>query len=94
MTGQKCCICGNTSSSDPSLSFHRVTKNWLKVFKLSKEGIKPSTRIFSGQFPDGNVKKNPSLSLGERFASSVKQRPRAQRANDRDEQRQLRERAI
>ena len=79
------------------MSFYRVTKEperrviWLKVLKLSRKGIKPSICIGSGQFPDGIVKKNPSLSLGKRFATSVKQRPRAQRAKDRDEQRQLRE---
>ena len=88
------CVCGN--SHDPGVSFHRIPKEpewralWLRVFELREEDIKPCTRICSRHFLEGDVKKTPSISLGKRFASPIKQWPRAKRAREREDQRQLR----
>ena len=71
MTGHRCCICGNTKTKDPSVSFHRFPKEaerrelWLSAFNLSEADIKSNTdRVCSRHFPEGNVKKSPSVTLG------------------------------
>ena len=64
---------------------------WLEVFSLREEDIKPSTRICSRHFPDGDVSKSLSITLGKRFASPIKQGLRAIRAKEREEQRMLKE---
>ena len=95
MTGHRCCVCGN--SHDPGVSFHRIPKEperralWLRVFELREEDIKPCTRICSRHFPEGDAKKTPNVTLGKRFASPIKKGPRAKRAREREDQRQLRE---
>ena len=95
MTGQKCTVCGNTKASDPSVSFHRVPKDpiklaeWLDLLQLQEDSIKPSTRVCSRHFPGGDPSKSPSLTLGKRFASPLKQGSRAKRAKTREEQRYL-----
>ena len=95
MTGHKCCICGNTTSKDPSVPFHRFTKEpgkralWLRVFQLREENISPNSRVCARHFPEGNVKKTPSITLGKRFASPIKQGPRAKRAKERSVDKQL-----
>lgn len=100
MTGHRCCVCGNTKTSDPSVSFHRVPKEadkralWLEVFSLREEDIKPSTRVCSRHFPDGDASKSPNVTLGKRFASPIKQGPRAKRAKEREEQRMLKEHSM
>ena len=97
MTGKKCCVCGNTSKNDPSSSLHRIPKEperralWLSLLEISDEDIKSSSQVCSRHFPEGDCKNTPSLSLGKRFASPIKQGPRAKRVRERDEQRQLRE---
>ena len=53
--------------------------------------MKPSTRICSMHFLDGDTSKLPSITSGKRFASAIKQRLRAKRANEREEQRILKE---
>ena len=91
MTGHRCCVCGNTRTTDPSVSFHRIPKEpekralWLSLLVLNEDDIKPSTRICSRHFPDGDTTKSPSLTLGKRFASPIKQGPRAKRAKAREE---------
>ena len=67
---------------------------WLEVFSLREEDIKPSTRVCSRYFPDGDASKSPSVSLGKRFASPIKQGPRAKRAKEREEQRMLKEHSL
>ena len=95
MTGHRCCVCG--SANDPVASFHRIPKEperralWLRVFELSEDDIKPCTRVCSRHFPGGDTKKTPNVTLGKRFASPIKQGPRAKQARGRDELRQLRE---
>ena len=61
---------------------------------LREEDIKPSTRICSRHFPDGDVSKSPSIALEKRFTSPIKQGPRAKRARERAEQRILREHSM
>ena len=100
MTGHKCSVCGNTRANEASVSFHRIPKEperralWLRVFELGENDIKASTRVCSRHFPDGDPKKTPSVTLGKRFASPIKQGPRAKRARERDEQRQLHEHSV
>ena len=71
MTGQRCCVCDNTQSKDPTVSFHRIPKNiairatWLKVFELSESDIKASSRVCSRHFPNGDVRKAPNMTLGK-----------------------------
>ena len=95
MTGHRCCVCGN--GHDPGVSFLRIPKEperralWLRVFELREEDIKPCTRICSRHFPEGDAKKTPNVTLGKRFASPIKKGPRAKRAREREDQRQLRE---
>jgi len=96
MTGQKCVVCGNTKASDPSVSFHRVPKNpgkraeWLERLQLREDSIKSSTRVCSRHFPGGDPTESPSLTLGKRFASPMKQGSRAKRAKIREDQRYIR----
>ena len=63
-------MCGNTQTSDPTASFHRIPKEtvsravWMSVFNLKEEDIKPSTRVCCRHFPDGDPKKRPDMTLG------------------------------
>ena len=97
MTGHRCSVCGNSSTSNQIVSFHGVPKEadkrvlWLEVFSIREEDIKPSSRVCSRHFPAGDASKSPSISLGKRFASPIKQGPRAKRAKEREEQRMLKE---
>lgn len=71
MPGQRCRICANSQVKDPSISFHRFPRDplvrgkWLEVFQLLESDLKPSTRVCSRHFPDGNVKNLPSMSIGK-----------------------------
>ena len=71
MTGQRCCVCNNNRAKDPAVSFHRIPRNkatrakWLEVFNLTENAIKPSSRVCSRHFPDGDVKKDPSMTVGK-----------------------------
>ncbi len=73
MPGQRCRVCGNNQAKDPGISFHRfprepvVRSMWLEVFQLEESDLKPSTRVCSRHFPDGDVKKPPSTSVGKYF---------------------------
>ena len=100
ITGHRCSVCGNTRTNDPSVSFHRIPKEaekrslWLQVFEIHEEDIKPSSRVCSRHFPDGDASKTPSVTLDKRFASPMKQGPRAKRARERDEHRLLQEHSV
>ena len=78
MPGNTCVVCGNTRSNDPSASFHRFPTDlarrgvWLNVFGLSQSDIKSYSRVCSRHFPNGDVKKDPQIMLGKRFASPMK----------------------
>ena len=96
MPGDTCLACGNNRSSDPGASFHRFPSNperrnvWLRVFQLSESDVKSYSRVCSRHFPDGDVKKDPQVNLGKRFASPLKKgHPRAKRAKRRREDKEL-----
>ena len=71
MPGQRCIVCGNSQVKDPDISFHRFSRDpvlrsrWLEVFQLQESDLKPSTRVCSRHFPEGDVKKEPSVSVGK-----------------------------
>ena len=71
MGGQRCCVCGNRQARDPAASFHRFPRDtvrrtlWLEVFGLTEGDLKPSTRVCSRHFPEGDIKKMPSMLLGK-----------------------------
>ena len=95
MTGHKCCIC--TSSKDTRVPFHHFPKEpgkralWLCVFQVQEIDLRPSSRVCTRHFPEGDVKNTPSATLGKRFASPIKQGPRAKRARERSEEKQVHE---
>lgn len=98
MPGDSCLVCGNTRSKDSSASFHRFPRDserrtvWLNAFQLSESDLKSYSRVCSRHFPDGDVKKDPQVTLGKRFASPKKrEHPRARRAKRRSEDKQLSE---
>ena len=98
MPGDTCLVCGSNRSSDPSASFHRFPKDperrstWLCVFQLEESDIKSYSRVCSRHFPDGDVKNDPQVNLGKRFASPRKrEHPRAKRAKRRSEDKDLSE---
>ena len=99
MPGQRCCVCGNSRSKDPGVSFHRFPNQrmhperravWLQVFGMCEEDIGPDARICSRHFPSGDVKHDPTMTVGKCFASPIKRGLRAERAKQR-EQKQVRE---
>ena len=71
MPGQRCCVCTNSQSKDPSASFHRFPRDpavrtvWLSTFDIQESDLKPSSRVCSRHFPDGDVKKTLSMALGK-----------------------------
>ena len=70
MPGQKCCVCVNTQVLDDRASFHHFPKEidrrmlWIDVFGIQEKDIKPSSRVYSTHFPEGDLKKAASLNLG------------------------------
>ena len=99
MPGQRCCVCGNSRSKDPGVSFHRFPNQrmhperravWLQVFGMCEEDIGPDSRVCSRHFPSGDVKHDPTMTVGKRFASPIKRGLRAERAKQREEQKQVR----
>ena len=96
MPGDSCLVCGNTRSKDSSASFHRFPTDserrtvWLNAFRLSESDLKCYSRVCSRHFPDGDVKKDPRVNIGKRFASPKKrEHPRAKRAKRRSENKEL-----
>ena len=97
MPGQTCCVCGNSRSKDPGVSFHRFPNQqmhperiavWLQVFGMCEEDIGPDARVCSRHFPSGDVKHDPTMTVGKHFASPIKRGLRAERAKQREEQKQ------
>ena len=96
MPGDRCIVCGNSRVKDSSTSFHHFPADearrntWLRMFQLDPSQVKPHTRVCCRHFPEGDVKKDPKMTLGKRFASPVKKKtPRAKRAKSREENKQL-----
>ena len=95
MTGHTCVVCGNSKAKDANVTFHRIPKDavkrvrWLEVFDIREEAIKESTRVCCRHFPNGNCSKEPSITLGKRFASPRKKGPRAKRMREREERSEL-----
>ena len=95
IAGHTCVVCGNTKAKNSSVTFHRIPKEterrarWLKVFDIREEVIKESTRVCCRRFPDGDCSKEPSITLGKRFASPRKKGPRVKRMRERKERREL-----
>ena len=71
MPGQRCCVCNITQVKDTSATFHRFRRDpamravWLSVFGMQESDLKPSSRVCSRHFPEGDVKKTPSMTLGK-----------------------------
>ena len=82
--GQVLLCCKNTTSKDPSISFHRFPSNkekrsqWLEVLQITENQLKPHWRVCSRHFPD-----IPTVTLGKRFCSPMKKGPRAKQAQKR-----------
>ena len=78
MPGDSCIVCGNSRKKAPHLSYHRFPTNpvkrsqWLRVFELDPEEVKPHTRVCSRHFMNGDPKNGPQANIGRRFASPVK----------------------
>ena len=78
MPGDSCIVCGNTRKKAPQLSYHRFPANpvkrsqWIRVFELDPEAIKPHTRVCSRHFMNGDPNNDPQANIGRRFASPIK----------------------
>ena len=78
MPGDSCIVCGNSRKKAPHPSYHRFPTNpvkrsqWLRVFELDPEAVKPHTRVCSRHFMNGDPKNDPQANIGRRFASPVK----------------------
>ena len=78
MPGDSCIVCGNSRKKAPQLSYHRFPTNqakrsqWLRVFELDPEVVKPHTRVCSRHFMNGDPKNDPQANIGRRFASPIK----------------------
>ena len=59
------------------------------MFDIREEVIKESARVCCRHFPDGDCSKEPSITLGKRFASPRKKEPRVKRMREREERREL-----
>ena len=67
MPGQRCIVCGNNEVKDPDILPRDpvLWSRWLWVFQLQESDLKPSTRVCFRHSPEGNVKKEPSVSVGK-----------------------------
>ena len=97
MPGHTCIVCGNNPSQDPSVSFHRFPSDperrvrWLSV-GMDETQLRSQSRVCSRHFPDGDVKKEPMVTLGKRFASPIKGKDaRVKRAKARNVRKELAE---
>ena len=78
MPGDSCVVCGNSRKKAPKLSYHRFPTNqakrsqWLRVFQLDPEVVKPHTRVCSRHFKNGDPINDPQANIGRRFASPIK----------------------
>ena len=78
MPGDSCVVCGNSRKKAPKLSYHQFPTNqakrsqWLRVFQLDPEMVKPHTRLCSRHFMNGDPINDPQANIGRRFASPIK----------------------
>ena len=78
MPGDSCVVCGNSRKKAPKLSYHRFPTNqakrsqWLRVFQLDPEVVKPHTRVCSRHFMNGDPINDRQAKIGRRFASPIK----------------------
>ena len=86
MPGQQCCVCGNSRTKDPRLSFHHFPNErmnlemravWLREFGMREEHITTNSRVCLRHFTSGEVLKSPAMTLGKQFASPIKKGERA-----------------
>ena len=92
MPEHTCVVCGNTTSKDPSVSFHRFQEvndtrraRWLRIFGMDESQLKSQSRVCSRHFPNGDSCSESVSTLGKRFASPIKLKlPRAKRAKVRE----------
>ncbi len=83
MPGHKCFVCGNTLALDSRITFHPIPSSpetrvgWLRALGVQESDVNPSSRVCCKHFPDGDPLKTPSLALGKRFASPIKQGARS-----------------
>ena len=78
MPGTRCIVCRATRVTDPGVSFHRFPANeavrntWITNLQLDVDIVARDSRVCSRHFPDGDVTKEPVLTLGKRLASPMK----------------------
>ena len=78
MPGDSCVVCGNSRKKALKLSYHRFPTNqakcsqWLLVFQLDPEVVKPHTRVCSRHFMNGDPINDPQANIGRRFTSPIK----------------------
>ena len=96
MPGDSCIICGNSHKKAPHLSYHQISTNpvkrsqWLRVFELDPEEVKPHTRVCSCHFMNGDPKNGQQANIGRQFASPVKKgSDKTTRAIERQQQREI-----
>ena len=92
MPEHTCVVCGNTTSKDPSISFHRFPEvndtrraRWLHIFGMDESQLKSQSRVCSRHLTRGDSCSESVSTLGKRFASPIKlKHPRAKRAKVRE----------
>ena len=98
MPGTRCIVCKATRITDPGVSFYRfpadetVRNRWISNLQLDADVVTPHSRVCSRHFrhSDGDVTKQPVMTLGKRFASPVKKsHPRAKRARRKEMSKEL-----
>ena len=78
MPGDLCVVCGNSSKKAPKLSYHRFPTNqakrsqWLRVFQLDPEVVKPHTRVCYRHFMNSDPINDPQANIGRQFTSLIK----------------------
>ena len=78
MPGDSCVVCGNSHKKAPKLPYHRFPTNhvkcsqWLWIFQLDPEMVKPHTRVCSCHLLNGNWINDPQANVGRQFASLIK----------------------
>ncbi len=87
MPGDTCVVYENSRAKGPGVSFHRFPADpacremLLHVFQTVQTQVKPHTRVCCRHFPRADVKRDPHMDLGKRFASPKKKgTPRTKRA--------------
>ena len=84
MPEKYCCVCENSKSKDPNISFHCFPSNdkrrleWLKAFQIEASEVNPHWRVCSRHFPDGDANKSPNPTLGKKILVSNQERTKSQ----------------